>query len=140
MNKVALLGRMVRDAELKTNGDKSYTRFTLAVNRKFKNADGKYEADFINCVAFGKTAENIAKFFSKGSLFAVAGHIQTGNYKNKDGQTVYTTDVMVEEFDFAESKKSGESSKSSKSDGNAKSDGDEFMNIPDGLSEDLPFA
>lgn len=135
MNKAILLGRMVRDAETKASGDKTFTRFSIAVTRKFKNADGKYDADFINCVAFGKTGENIAKFFPKGSQIAISGHIQTGNYKNKDGQTVYTTDVIVDEFDFVGSKK-----KVAGSDSKTKPvDNDDFMVAPDGIDGELPF-
>ena len=128
---------MTKDIELKTGGEKntSYTRFGLAVNRKFKNAEGKYDTDFPNCVAIGKTAENIAKFFHKGSMIAVTGRIQTGSYKNKDGQTVYTTDVMIEDFDFVESKKKADGGEA------RESKPDDFMEMPSGLdTEDLPFA
>ena len=138
MNKVILIGRMTKDAEIKTSGDKSYARFGIAVSRKVKNSEGKYDADFLNCVSFGKTAELIAKYFPKGSPIAVAGRIQTGSYKNKDGQTVYTTDVVVEEFDFIGGKEKSESGEKPASEAKS-SDKDDFMNVPDGIDEELPF-
>lgn len=110
MNKVIVVGRLTRDPEMKYTTGESATaiaRFSLAVNRKFKNADGEYEADFINCVAFGKTAEFIEKYFNKGMAMGIAGRIQTGSYTNKDGQKVYTTEVVVEETEFVESKNKG---------------------------------
>ena len=133
-----MLGRMASDAEIKNSGEKVYARFRIAVTRKFKNADGKYEADFINCVSFGKTAENIGKYFPKGSQIAVSGHIQTGSYKNRDGQTVYTTDVVVDEFDFVGSREKEEKAADPAPKAKA-SKGDDFMNIPDGIDEELPF-
>lgn len=145
MNKVVLIGRLTKDPELKTGGSNntSYSRFTIAVNRKYKNSDGKYDADFIGCIAFGKTAETISKFFNKGRLIAVSGHIQTGNYKDKDGKTVYTTDIMIDDFDFVESKGGGNGNTSAQASdsGSAKNPADDdFMQIPDGISEELPFA
>lgn len=108
MNKALLAGRLTRDPEMKystgTNAT-AITRFSIAVSRKFKNAEGNYESDFINCVAFGKTAEFISKYFSKGSMIGICGRIQTGNYINNDGVKVYTTDVVVEEAEFVEGKK-----------------------------------
>lgn len=105
MNKVAIVGRLTRDVESR-NGDNgnAIARFSVAVNRKFKNAEGNYEADFISCVAFGKTAEFIGKYFKKGSAIGLVGRIQTGNYINNDGVKVYTTDVVAEEVEFVESK------------------------------------
>lgn len=140
MNKVILLGRLTRDVELKTGGanNTSFARFNIAVNRKFKNQDGIYEADFINCVSFGKNAENIAKFFTKGSQIGVTGRIQTGNYKDKDGKTVYTTDVMVDDFDFIEKKASKDESQAQTQ--VSKDSADEFMNMSSGLDAELPFA
>lgn len=147
MNSVALLGRITKDLELKTGGAKntSFGRFNLAVNRNYKNADGKYDADFINCLAFGKTAETIAKYFKKGSQIAVNGHIQTGNYTNKDGQKVYTTDVIIDNFDFVGSsseKNGGEPVRTIEPGELSQSQGqeDDFMKIPDGIDEELPFA
>ncbi len=110
MNKAILVGRLTRDPEVKyTTGENAtaIARFSLAVNRKFKNADGDYEADFINCVAFGKAAEFVEKYFNKGMAMGVVGRIQTGSYTNKDGQKVYTTEVVVEETEFVESKNKG---------------------------------
>ena len=143
MNKVELVGRLTRDVEIRTTESGTVTaRFSIAVSRRFKNAEGVYEADFINCVAFGKTAEFIGKYFSKGSMIGVTGRIQTGSYTNKDGQKVYTTDVVVEECEFAESKNAaGDNSGFTPSDRPSPSSaaGDGFMNIPDGIDEELPF-
>lgn len=106
MNKVMLLGRLVRDLELKQAGETEVTKFTLAVNRRFK----KDEADFISCTAFGKTATTMVNFLEKGRQIGVEGRIQTGSYKNNEGVMVYTTEVIVDGFYFADSKKSqGES-------------------------------
>lgn len=104
MNKVALVGNICRDVEVKyTSGDNAnaVVRNTIAVQRKFKNKEtGQYESDFINFIAFGASAEFIGKFFTKGQKIGITGHIQTGSYTNKDGQKVYTTDVMVEDAEF----------------------------------------
>ena len=127
MNKVLLIGRLVRDPEIKyTDGGASIARFSTAVDRRFKK-DGEETADFINCVAFGKTAEFIEKYFFKGNKIVIEGRIQTGSYTNKDGQKVYTTDVIVEQVEFAESKAASSNSN------------DGFESIPEGLEEDLPF-
>lgn len=110
MNKVIIIGRFTRDPEIKyTTGENATAtaRFSLAVNRRFKNKEGNYDADFINCVAFGKTAEFIEKYFTKGMAIGITGRIQTGSYTNKEGQKVYTTDVVVEETEFVESKNKG---------------------------------
>ena len=107
MNKVIIIGRFTRDPEIKYSTGENATataRFSLAVNRRFKNKEGNYDADFINCVAFGKTAEFIEKYFTKGMAIGITGRIQTGSYTNKEGQKVYTTDVVVEETEFIESK------------------------------------
>ena len=107
MNKVIIIGRFTRDPEIKyTTGENATAtaRFSLAVNRRFKNKEGNYDADFINCVAFGKTAEFIEKYFTKGMAIGITGRIQTGSYTNKEGQKIYTTDVVVEETEFVESK------------------------------------
>ena len=106
MNKVILMGRLTRDPEVRYSaGDNSMAvaRYTLAVNRRYQR-DGEQGADFISCVAFGKNAEFAEKYMKKGMKIAVAGRIQTGNYTNRDGQKVYTTDVVIEEQEFAESK------------------------------------
>lgn len=136
MNKYIGIGRLTRDPEVRyTSGEKQtcIARFSIAINRKFKT-NGKYEADFINCVAMAKTGEFVEKYFHKGDMIAVEGRIQTGSYKNKDGQTVYTTDVMCESVEFAQSK-----SDSQQNNTNAGSKED-FMDIPDGIEDDLPFA
>lgn len=137
MNKVILLGRLTRDPEVRySQGDNSTAtaRFSLAVNRKFKNAEGNYDADFINCVAFGKTAEFIEKYFHKGDMIALTGRIQTGSYTNKDGAKVYTTDVVVEEVEFAGGKSNNAEGQQNNT---AKNNG--FANIPDGIDEEMPF-
>ena len=128
MNKVFLMGRLTRDPEVRYSQGENATavaRFTLAVDRRFRREEAS--TDFIGCIAFGKTAETIEKYVRQGTKLLVTGRIQTGSYTNRDGQKVYTTDVYVEEMEFAESKKT------------AKSNGDGFMNIPDGINEELPF-
>ena len=138
MNKVILLGRLTRDPEVRySTGENASAsaRFSVAVNRKFKNAEGKYDADFINCVAFGKTAEFIEKYFAKGSMVAVVGRIQTGSYTNKDGVKVYTTDVVVEEVEFAGGKNDGSSSDAPNP---IKTLDNGFMDI-DSDDDELPF-
>lgn len=130
------MGRLTKDPEVRySQGENSsaVSRITLAIDRKFKR-DGEPNADFINCVAFGKIAEFQEKYFRKGTKVAITGRIQTGSYVNKDGVRVYTTDVIVEEQEFAESKSSGGGNAESAS---GVSDG--FMNIPDGIDEELPF-
>lgn len=144
MNKTILLGRLVRDPEVRyTQGDKptAVAQWTLAVDRKFKR-EGEPDADFISCKAFGKTAEFAEKYFKKGTKIALEGRIQTGSYTNKEGQKVYTTEVMLEEVEFAESKGSGNGD--SGNSGSSRPEpssavGDGFMNIPDGIDEELPF-
>lgn len=109
MNKVNLIGRLTKDAEIRYNDNNiGYARFTLAVNRNFTNADGEREADFISCVAWRKTAELIVKHFKKGSEIGVSGRIQTGSYEKENGDKVYTTDVIVDEITFIGSKKGDE--------------------------------
>lgn len=105
MNQVCLVGRLTKDTELKSVGENQYVRFTLAVNRKFKNEEGEYDADFISCVAWNKTAELINKHFKKGSEIGAEGRIQTGSYDREDGSKAYTTDVIVESITFIGSKK-----------------------------------
>ena len=151
MNKVILMGRLTRDAEIRYSQGESATaiaRFSLAVDRRFSRNNGdEQSADFINCVAFGKTAEFLERFGRKGTKFLVEGRIQTGSYTNKDGQKVYTTDVVVEQVEFAESKNSagncvfdgGFTPADRPSPSQAQPAGDGFMNIPDGIDEELPF-
>lgn len=139
MNKVILVGRFTRDPEIRyTTGENAsaIARFSVAVNRRFKNIEGNYEADFINCIAFGKSAEFIEKYFRKGMAIGLTGRIQTGSYTNKDGQKVYTTDVVVDEAEFVESKGSGSTESTHTTSENKNTD---FMNIPDDISEELPF-
>lgn len=107
------MGRLTKDAEIREASSTTVVRFTLAVDRRFAKEDAKQTADFINCVAFGKTAEFIGKYGLKGTKFVVEGHIQTGSYTNNNGDTVYTTDVAVENVEFAESKKNSDSNSSS---------------------------
>lgn len=145
MNKVILMGRITRDAEIRyTQGEKStaIARFSLAVDRRFKKDNDEQNTDFISCIAFGKIAEFLEKFGRKGTKFVVDGRIQTGSYNNKDGQKVYTTDVVVENIEFAESKNSSGSGGSTNQPAPAPSSssaGDGFMNIPDVIDEELPF-
>ena len=146
MNKVILMGRLTRDAEIRyAQGDNSLAiaRFSLAVDRRYSKNAEEQSTDFINCVAFGKIAEFFERFGRKGTQFVVEGRIQTGSYTNKDGQKVYTTDVVVENAEFAESKSaaSGNAGGFTPADRPAPSQaaGDGFMNIPDGIDEELPF-
>ena len=142
MNKVILMGRLTRDPEVRYSQGESATavaRFTLAVDRRFRRDDAS--TDFIGCVAFGRNAEFIEKYFRQGTKALITGRIQTGSYTNRDGQKVYTTDVVVEETEFAESKgaqaDSGFQPASRPQPSAAMGDG--FMNIPDGIDEELPF-
>lgn len=141
MNKVILMGRLTRDPEVRyTQGDNAsaVARFSLAVDRRFKK-DGEQTADFINCVAFGKTGEFIEKYGRKGTKFVVEGRIQTGSYTNKDGQKVYTTDVVVEQVEFAESKASADGNATNNTSNSNTPTDTSFMDIPDGIDEELPF-
>ncbi len=146
MNKVILMGRLTRDPDVRysnsQNGDSmAIARYTLAVDRRFKRQGDEQTADFISCVAFGKQGEFAEKYLKQGTKIAITGRIQTGSYTNKEGQKVYTTDVVVEEHEFAESKNSSQSSgnyqQQAPNPSNASADG--FMNIPDGIEDDLPF-
>ena len=148
MNKVILMGRLTRDPEVRySQGENSMAiaRYSLAVDRRTArgNANDENKADFINCVAFGRSGEFAEKYFRKGTKILVEGRIQTGSYTNKDGQRVYTTDVVVENQEFAESKNSSGSQGSFTSGNGAPAvpagAGDGFMNIPDGIEEELPF-
>lgn len=131
MNKVIIMGRLTRDPDVKyTQGQESLcvARYTLAVDRRQKK-DSEQAADFINCVAFGKAGEFAEKYFKKGTKLIVSGRIQTGSYTNKDNQKVYTTDVVAEDQEFAESKRADSTEETS-----------DFMNIPEGIEDDLPFS
>ena len=145
MNKVILMGRLTRDPEVRySQGENSsaIARYTLAVDRRFRrNNDGEQSADFINCVEFGKLAEFAEKYFYKGIKLIVRGRIQTGSYTNRDGVKVYTTDIIVESHEFAESKRSSEQNSNAPVSNDVPAVGsDGFMNIPDGLDEELPFS
>ena len=147
MNKVILMGRLTRDPDIRYSQGENATavaRYTLAVDRRFRRDSDAQTADFISCVAFGRNAEFAEKYLHQGTKMLVTGRIQTGSYTNRDGQRVYTTDVVVEEQEFAESK----SADSSKSDTgfapaeftrSAPEADSGFMNIPDGIDEELPF-
>ena len=149
MNKVILLGRLTRDPEVRySQGDSAsaVARYTLAVDRRFRRDGDGQTADFIGCVAFGRAAEFAEKYLRQGTKIAVTGRIQTGSYTNRDGVKVYTTDVVIEEQEFAESKAASGSSNNSYQASPAPSPapsvdiGDGFMNIPDGIDEELPFS
>lgn len=136
MNKVIEIGRLTKDPEIRYSQGVNTTcvaRYTLAVDRKFKQ-DGQPDCDFINCIAFGKLGEFAEKYLHKGTKIAVTGRIQTGSYTNKDGQKVYTTDVVVEEQEFCESK-----SQSNSQPQPAPSNDNSWLNIPDGVEDSLPF-
>lgn len=133
MNSVQLVGRLTRDPEIRyTDGGASIASFSVAVDRRFKQEGGD-TADFINCKAFGKTAEFIEKYFGKGKKIALNGRIQTGSYTNKDNVKVYTTEVVAENVEFVESKASEQGGAST----SASTDG--FVNVPDGIDEEMPF-
>lgn len=137
MNSVQLVGRLTRDPEMRyTDGGSTIARFSLAVDRRYKSENGP-TADFPNCVAFGRTAEFIEKYFRKGMRMGCQGRIQTGSYTNNDGQKVYTTDVVVESCEFVEAKASQQSEENN--DGFGPEDENGFMNIPDDIDEELPF-
>lgn len=132
MNLVSLVGRLTKDPEVRyggQNNDKAVARFTVAVDRKYKTEGGQ-TADFISCIGFGKTAEFLEKYFKKGMRIGLNGRIQTGSYE-KDGQKIYTTDVVADSVEFVESKKDSQPQ--------SQPDNDGFMSIPDGIDEELPF-
>lgn len=147
MNKAILVGRLTRDPEIRwSQGEKptAIARYTLAVERRFKR-EGEQNADFINCLVFGKPAEFAEKYFRQGMRVAVSGHIQTGSYTNKDGVKVYTTEVVVEDQEFAQSKSEGDSAQTQdkaqaapQAPAPSAPESNGFMNIPDGI-DDLPF-
>ena len=154
MNKVILMGRLTRDPEVRYSQGENATaiaRYTLAVDRRFNRNNDDQTADFISCVAFGRSGEFAEKYLHKGTKIAVTGRIQTGSYTNKDGVKVYTTEVVVEDQEFAESKNnsggdgyaggnySGGNNYSGGSRPAPMAAGDGFMNIPDGIDEELPF-
>lgn len=130
MNKVHLIGRFTKEPSM-GGQETAWARFTLAVDRRYKK-DGDQSADFISCVAFGKTAEFIGHYLIKGSKVGITGHIQTGSYTNKDGKMVYTTDVIVEEIEFCEKKSENNSKPVEKN--------DDYMSIPEGIDDEIPFG
>ena len=132
MNKVIEIGRLTKDPEITTStSGTTFARFSIAVDRRFKK-EGEPEADFFNCTAFGKTAEFISAWIKKGTKVAIVGRLQNNNYTNKEGQKVYDVRIMVEEIEFAESKKDGQAKQENQ--------GADFLNVPDGLVEELPFS
>lgn len=143
MNKVILMGRLTRDPDIRYTQPNSaqeqtcIARYSLAVDRRFRRDGDSQTADFISCVAFGRQAEFAEKYLHKGTKIALTGRIQTGSYTKRDGQKVYTTDVVVEEQEFAESKAAGQTTQQNPAP-MAREDG--FMEIPDGLEEELPFS
>lgn len=138
MNKVILMGRLTRDPEVRyASGDNlAIARYTLAVDRRF-HRDGEATADFINCVTFGRAAEFAEKYLRQGTKIVVSGRIQTGSYTNRDGHKIYTTEIVVEEQEFAEGKNAG--SGSSRTQPAPETDPDGFMNIPEEIEEEMPF-
>lgn len=125
MNKAYLIGRLTKDPDVRQTQDHTVARYTLAVDRKVRRDNNAVTADFISCVAWDQKAEFAEKYLKKGTKIAVAGHIQTGKYTNREGQTVYTTDVVIDDQEFCESKKAAEEQQ------------DNFVNIPDDIQ--LPF-
>lgn len=140
MNSIQLVGRFTRDPEVRySDGGSTIARFSLAVDRRFKSENGP-TADFPNCVAFGKTAEFIERYFRKGMRIGVQGRIQTGSYTNQDGNKVYTTDVVIESCEFVENKNTQQNSNENEGFSEYGEPGDDgFTNIPDGIDEELPF-
>lgn len=158
MNHVDLIGRLTRDPDIKyTQGEKPMciARYTLAVNRRYSKNKDEQEAEFISCVAFGKSGEFAEKYFRKGTKIAVHGRIQTGSYTNKDGAKVYTTDVVIDEHEFCESRGTGSATAQAPANAPASApapapapaqaqqgtfDWTNFMAAPGGFDEDLPFT
>lgn len=166
MNKVILIGRLTRDPDVRyyndQNGQQSaIARYTLAVDRPGRHQDGQQSADFISCVAFGKRGEFAQQYFRQGTKIAISGRIQTGSYTDKNGQKVYTTDINVEEQEFAESRQDGQQMQQGQPQGQQmqqapqgqqrhaaapyqqqaprQTPGEAWMNIPQGIENDLPF-
>lgn len=142
MNKAILIGRLTRDAQTRyTDGDEpmAVSRFTLAVDRKTKREEGQQTADFISCVAFGKIGQFIEKYGQQGVKLAIEGRIQTGSYTNRDGQRVYTTDIVVESAEFAESKQAAESNNAGQKKESAAAENSGFMPI-EASADPLPFS
>ena len=158
MNKVILMGRLTRDPEVRYSQGASQTavaRFSIAVDRRFGKREGEPDADFFNCTAFGKTAEFVERYLHKGTKIALSGRIQNDNYTNKEGQMVYSVRIIVDDVEFAESKNASGGNAGGYGNGGGYNNGgyagggnsapapsgagDVFMNIPDGIDEELPF-
>lgn len=137
MNQVILIGRICRDPEIRYNNDKAIAKYTIAVDRSSKK-DGDQNADFISCVAFDRAAEFAEKYLHKGTKIAIEGRIQTGKYTNKDGNTVYTTDVVVNRHEFVEPR--GEARPEPKAETKTETKDTGFVDISDNIDEELPFA
>ena len=138
MNNVQLVGNLTKDVDLRySQGENAnaFARFTVACQRRFKNAQGGYDADFVSCIAFGKTAEFVSKYFQKGSKIGITGEIRTGNYTREDGTRVFTTDVYVNTVEFVGSKTNSDQTQAKVGE-----DANGFMTIPEGVDEELPFA
>lgn len=148
MNKVILMGRLTRDPEIRYAQNENSTciaNYTLAVDRRFKRQGDEQTADFIRCVAMGRSGEFAEKYLHQGTKIVVTGRIQTGSYTNKDGQRVYTTDIVVEEQEFAESKAASQQNSNSQPSAPSRpkptqASNDGFLNIPDAIEEELPFT
>ena len=140
MNKIILMGRLTRDPEMRSSGNTTICRYSIAVDRRFKR-DGEPDADFFNCTVFGKSAEFAEKYFRQGTKLLITGRIQSDNYTNKDGQKVYSWQVLVDEQEFAESKNAAAAGSTAPSQPrpNAADAGSGFVDIADGIEEDLPF-
>lgn len=147
MNKVIMMGRLTRDPEVRYGGanNNAVARYSLAVDRRFKR-DGEPDADFFNCVAFGKTAEFVEKYLHKGTKVVVEGEVRNNNYTNKDGQKVYGTDILTNQIEFAESKATASATSNGEQTATSATptaptgtDDGGFMNIPDGIEDELPF-
>lgn len=145
MNKVILVGRLTRDPEIRySQGEEqmAIARYTLAVNRRVRKGSNDQSADFIRCIAFRKNAEFAEKYLQQGTKIVICGHIQTGSYTNRDGQKVYTTDVVADEQEFAESKANSQDGGGSQQEPACPYppvDGDGFMEVPEGIEDELPF-
>ena len=141
MNKVILMGRLTRDPEVSSStSGTTFARYSIAVDRRFKR-DGEPDADFFNCTSFGKQAEFVERYLKKGTKVVVSGRLQNNNYTNKEGQKVYDVRIMVEDIEFAESKNaSTDGSFSGSSSSGSSNGGNDFLNVPDGLVEELPFS
>lgn len=143
MNKAELIGRLTRDPDIRYSQSAqpvAIARYTLAVDRRRRKSEGGQSTDFISCIAFGNNAEFANRYLRKGMKIAIVGRIQTGSYTDKDGRKVYTTDVLVEEHDFCESKGAAAGAARSSAGSTGWTDSDGFMDIPDDIEEDLPFV